>query len=211
MKIAGIDEAGKGPVIGPLVVCGYAINEEKLEKLRELSVKDSKKLSPKKRESIAEKLMEIGECELIVIHPERLNDMMCRTTINEILFTSYEEIIERLNPDICYVDSPDVKPERLEKRLSKGGLKVIARHKADERYEIVASASIIAKVVRDREIEKLKKIYGDFGSGYSSDPRTIDFLTKYLKKNGEFPDCVRKKWKTLSKIRGSQKSIDDFI
>jgi ribonuclease HII len=208
-RIVGIDEAGKGPVIGPLVVCGFAISREDLEDLIKLGIRDSKKLSKNKRKELSGLLSKKGECEIIMIQPEDLDKLMSKKTINEILYESYEELIDKLKPEIVYVDSPDVKPDRLKKRLEKKGIEVIAEHKADEKYPVVAAASIIAKVARDKEVEKLKKIFGDFGSGYASDGKTREFLKNYLEKNGCFPSCVRKSWKTLDRI--AQKSLGDYL
>jgi ribonuclease HII len=208
MKIAGIDEAGKGPVIGPLVVCGFALKKEMLEELKKLGVRDSKRLSKGKRDELFDLLLKLGECEIVVIHPDELDRLMEEKTINEVLFESFGRIIAKLKPELAYIDSPDVKPERLREKLESRDVVIISEHKADEKYPIVAAASIIAKVVRDDEIEKLKKAYGDFGSGYASDERTREFLRGYLERNGCFPPCVRKSWKTLKKI--AQRSLDEF-
>ncbi len=207
-RIVGIDEAGKGPVIGPLIVCGFAINSDKLGELKNLDVRDSKRISKKKREGIAKKLRTLGDYEIIKINPNELDSLMKEKSINEILYECYERIIDCLKPGKFFVDSPDVIPERLEKRLRKKGVEVVAEHKADEKYAVVSAASILAKVERDAEIDKLKKVFGDFGSGYASDRKTRDFLKEFLEKNGGFPECVRKSWKTLGKI--SQRSLEDF-
>jgi len=207
-KIAGIDEAGKGPVIGPLVICGFAVSDDKLEELVQFGIKDSKKLSKNRREELLNSLLRNGECEIVVIHPDELDRQLAKKTINEVLYESFERIIDRLKPEVAYIDSPDVKPDRLKERLEKKGIKVISEHKADEKYPVVAAASIIAKVTRDREIEKLKEIYGDFGSGYASDEKTRKFLKTYLERNGCFPPCVRKSWKTIGRI--AQRSLGEF-
>jgi ribonuclease HII len=200
---AGIDEAGKGCVIGPLVVAGVACESE--DYLRSIGVKDSKKLSQKKREELAEKIRRVAKIEVIKIPADELDEMMECKTINEILKESYSEIIKRLKPEIALVDSPDVKPERLASQLREmTGIEVVAEHKADEKFPIVSSASIIAKVERDKEVEILRRKYGDFGSGYASDPKTI----AYLKQLKEIPPFVRRKWKTVERL--SQKSIEDF-
>ncbi len=207
MMLAGIDEAGKGSVIGPLVVCGLKCKEEEVEKLRELGVRDSKKLQRKKRDAIAKSLIKLFEYELFVLNADELNRRMERETINEILKECYSEIIKKLNADVIYVDSFDVKPERLGRELEKiTSKRVIAMHRG-ERKEIVAAASIIAKHWRDRIIKGLKKEYGDFGSGYPSDKKTVQWLRENLNKI-ENLDIVRKKWKTLKRI--NQKTLSDF-
>uniref|UniRef100_A0A7J2TGQ5 Ribonuclease HII n=1 Tax=Archaeoglobus fulgidus TaxID=2234 RepID=A0A7J2TGQ5_ARCFL len=201
--IAGIDEAGKGCVIGPLVVAGVACDCE--DYLRSIGVKDSKKLSKKRREELAERIRRVARVEVLKISAEELNSLMEEKNLNEILIDAYEEIIRKLKPSIAFIDSP-IKPEKLVSRLkSSTGVEIIAEYRADEKYVIVSSASIIAKVERDWEVEKLKEKFGDFGSGYASDARTIE----YLKNLGEYPFFVRKKWKTLKKI--GQKKLEDFF
>lgn len=201
---AGIDEAGKGCVIGPLVVAGVACDCE--EYLREIGVRDSKKLTQKKREELAEKIREVARVEVIKISAEKLNELMEVKNLNEILRDAYVELILKLSPSFVYVDSPDVNPERLSKYLrDRTGVEVLAEHRADEKYVLVSSASIIAKVEREEEIRKLKKEIGDFGSGYPSDPRTISFL----KSQSPLPSFVRKKWKTLKRV--AQRELSDFV
>ncbi len=207
MRIAGIDEAGKGPVIGPLVVCGVACSGNMIKKLSEIGVRDSKKLTSDKRKKIAEKLKKMLDWEVVVIHANELDRMMGGKTVNEILKDCCVQIISKLDPDVVYVDSFDVRPERLAGELEKlTGKKVIAKHRAEEE-PIVAAASIIAKHTRDDIIEQLKEKYGNFGSGYASDAITRRWLEKKLM-SGKIPDIVRKKWKTLDRIK--QKSLWDY-
>ncbi len=212
-KIAGVDEAGKGPVIGPMVVCGVAGSGETFERLKEIGVKDSKKLERKRREQLYEVIVESCDVEIRVIEAEELNAMMEKQTINEILYRTYSEIISALKPDIAYVDSSDVNSDRLGRRLSdETGVKCIAMHKADSKRVEVAAASIVAKVIRDRRIEEIKKELGDFGSGYAADPRTVEFLKNYYREKGCFPEHIRVKWKTLDRIveEVSQRKLFEF-
>ena len=207
MRIAGIDEAGKGPVIGPLIVCGVACDKRILKKLSELGVRDSKKLSKSKRREVAEVLKKVLDYEIVVIQPSVLDRMMEKRTINEILKETCVSIIRKLKPDVAFVDSFDVKPERLKFELeSLTGCKVVAMH-GGEKELIVASASIIAKHTRDELIERLKEGYGDFGSGYASDERTRRWLEGRLRQ-GEVPDIVRKRWKTVENLK--QKGLFEF-
>ena len=210
-RVAGIDEAGKGPVIGPLVVCGVCCDEEKLVELERIGVRDSKKLSRKRREELAKEIAKFCKCHVLKLTPEKLDRLMEKKTINEILTDCYTEIIEELNPDVVFVDSPDVIPERLAESLKRRtGKDVKAMHRADELKPIVSAASIVAKVERDREVDKIKEELGvDFGSGYASDRRTISFLKSYFKEHGRFPPHVRKSWKTLDRI--CQQSLDEFF
>lgn len=203
---AGIDEAGKGCVIGPLVVAGVAADREDI--LDGLGIKDSKKLSHKRRVEIAGEIRKRCKIEVLKIDADKLDKLMQRKTINEILKECYAELIRRLKPEVAYVDSPDVIPERLAKELEElTSVRVIAEHKADERYLLVAAASIVAKVEREEEIERLREKFGDFGSGYASDPKTREVLKAWIEK-GRIPSCVRKRWKTVSNLR--QQTLEDF-
>ncbi len=205
MRIAGIDEAGKGPVIGPMIVCGVLCDESEVKKLEELGVKDSKKLSPERRRELATKIKEFCKYHLIEVTPEEID----RNNINDLLRNCYVEIIEKLDPDLVVVDSPDVKPERLKEFIeNRTGKKVIAKHKADEEFVVVSAASIIAKVERDERIEMLKEEYGDFGSGYASDPKTRKALRRWILE-GRIPPIVRKRWRTVGRL--SQRSLEEFI
>ena len=201
--IAGIDEAGKGCVIGPLVVCGFACEESEIPLLREIGVKDSKKIRKKRREDIAKELMERFNYKTIVIDAKEINRRMETETINEILRDCCLRLVRDIDAEIFYVDSFDVNPNRLSKWLEeRTSKKVFAVHKG-ERYEVVAAASIIAKYERDRIIERLKEEFGDFGSGYPADKKTVEWL-----KRNPHSEIVRRKWKTLSKIR--QKRLSDY-
>ncbi len=205
MRVAGIDEAGKGPVIGPMIVCGVVCEDSELEKLERLGVKDSKKLRPERRKELAEEIKKICEVCLIKITPEEIDRS---ENINDLLRESYIRIVERLDPDLVIVDSPDVKPERLGEFLRRmTGKDVVSKHRADEEYVIVAAASIVAKVERDAEVDRLKMEYGDFGSGYASDPKTISSLKEWIR-SGRIPPIVRKRWRTIDRL--SQQSLDEF-
>ncbi len=199
--IAGVDEAGKGPVIGPLVVCGVLCEEETVDLLRNIGVKDSKRLDRSKREELYHTIKSLCSVKVLKISVEDLNHLMERMSINQILKKAYVEVIKALKPKVVYIDCPDVNVERFKHEIEeRTGVEVLASHKADEIYPIVSAASIVAKVERDYEIERLKKVYGDFGSGYPSDRKTIEFLRNYLKEHGSLPPIVRKKWKTLRKL-----------
>jgi ribonuclease HII len=207
-RIAGIDEAGKGCVIGPLVVAGVCLEQVNEGKLRKMGVRDSKKIPHQRRIELADKIRRVARVEVVKVDAEKLDEMMKHKTINEILKDCFAELILNLRPDVVFVDSPDVIPDRLATELEKiTGCRVVAEHRADEKYIVVSAASIIAKVEREKEIEKIKEIAGDFGSGYASDPLTREFLRK-LVSQGKLPGYVRKRWKTVSNL--SQQSLEDF-
>ncbi|MGD2072180.1 MAG: ribonuclease HII [Candidatus Thorarchaeota archaeon] len=206
--IAGIDEAGRGPMIGPLVVCGVLIENKVIEKLQKIGVKDSKALTSKKREILSSEIQKYASGIAIQsISAHQIDQTRRRgTSLNEIEVNLFSEIVMKLRPAIVYLDAADVIAERFgdnvgeRSGLLNEGCKFISEHKADEKYTIVAAASIIAKVKRDRIIKRYHEIYGDFGSGYPSDPKTIKFVRNHAMKGGELPDIVRKSWESVSRI-----------
>lgn len=210
MKLGGIDEAGRGPVIGPLVIAAVVIDEKNLSKLEALGVRDSKKLTPKRREKLFNEIIELLDDYVIIeLSPEQIDGRI--GTMNEFEVENFIKALNSLKvkPDIVYIDAADVKEERFGEIIGKRlnfSPKIIAEHKADAKYLPVSAASILAKVTRDRAIEKLKEQYGEIGSGYPSDPRTIKLLEEYYKEHGEFPPIVRKSWRTLKKIEEKLKS-----
>lgn len=210
MKLGGIDEAGRGPVIGPLVIAAVVFDEKNLSKLEALGVKDSKKLTPERREKLFNEIIALLDDYVIIeLSPEQIDER--RGTMNEFEVENFIKALNSLKvkPDIVYIDAADVKEERFGEIIGKRlnfSPKIIAEHKADAKYLPVSAASILAKVTRDRAIEKLKEQYGEIGSGYPSDPRTRKFLEDYYKEHGEFPPMVRRSWKTLKKIEENLKA-----
>jgi len=210
--ICGVDEAGKGPVIGPLVVAAVMVENLKLSD--DLGFKDSKLLTPKKRKELAKMIKEKFAYTVEIIEPKIIDEYTKRNKLNQLNREAFERVISKLNPNIAYVDAADVNEERFGKMI-KLGLKnsndtdVISMHKADTKISIVAAASIIAKETREKEIEKIKKEIGDFGSGYPSDKRTIKFLKAFYGDNSKWPSGTRKSWKTLQRIR-PVKTLNDF-
>jgi len=202
MKLIGIDEAGRGSVIGPLVVCGVVVEEERLKYLERLKLKDSKKISPKRRVVLSRKIKKIAECHPIHISAADIDLLRSKdVNLNEIEKIAMRKIIGDSKPDVSFIDCIDVKPERFRNEIEKfqDNLKVVAEHGADDKYAIVSAASIVAKVERDMEITKLRKKFSEIGSGYPSDPKTISFL-KNIPYN-ELPDFVRRSWSTVERTR----------
>ena len=217
--ICGVDEAGRGPVIGPLVVAGVNFNNDL--KLIEFKVRDSKKLTPKRREILAVKIKQ--NCisyEILVIPAKDIDDMRKVMTLNEIEVNAFSKIIKKLKPDICYVDSADVNEKRFKDDiLANLSFKpyIVSKHKADDIYPVVSAASIIAKTKRDEEIRNIaieleKKLNLPMGSGYPADPITQKFLRKWLDRHKSLPPHVRRSWQTTRNIlkEKSIKKIDDF-
>ena len=208
MKILGLDEAGRGPVIGPMVIAGVLVRRKNIVYLNSLGVRDSKLLSPNAREKLADSIRQIADKIMIIeISPEEIDQRFAlRKTLNTLEAEYMAKLIAYLKPDRVYVDAADVKAERFTKTIKSflpdlmKKIRITSEHKADKTYPIVSAASIIAKVRRDKIVAELKKIYGDFGTGYPSDKRTIRFLENYVKKYRKLPGCVRKTWLTARKI-----------
>jgi ribonuclease HII len=202
MQICGIDDAGRGSILGPLVIAGITLNKKNLRKLSSLGVKDSKKLSPQLRESLYKEIIAIADDYYIAKIPPRLIDASVKKHCLNGLEAKYmAKVVSKLNPDTSYVDSCDVNPKRFGKEISQlsGNHKIKSYHHADSRFVIVSAASILAKVTRDKAIAKLRKDH-NLGSGYPSDSVTVKFVTKFYKKNHKMPNFVRKSWKPVQKI-----------
>ena len=178
--ILGIDEAGRGPVIGHMVMCGYLIKEKSAGQLKKIGVADSKQLSPKQREFLFNHVKKLAD-DLIVfsISAKEIDSLRTESNLNKLEISRMQQMIELLQPDKVIIDAPESNEEKFRKKI-KSGIKtkaeIVAENFADKNHIQVAAASIIAKVTRDREIENLHKKHGFFGSGYTSDPRTIAFL-----------------------------------
>jgi ribonuclease HII len=202
MLVAGVDEAGRGCVIGPLVVAGVALQRDDLPRLAELGVKDSKLLTPKKREELYPEILRLTQSHTIKVPPNEIDKAVFSARrlhkLNRLEAQTMAAVINALKPDEAYVDAADVVENRFKLHIRERletKTRIISRHKADRIYPVVSAASIIAKVERDREIASLRLEFGDFGSGYLTDERTMNFLKQLLCKNGDYPACVRKSWK----------------
>ncbi len=204
MDILGIDEAGRGSVLGPMVIAGVIV-PEKMEKILErMGVKDSKRLTPNRRTILSRKLKKMFEYEIVVITAREIDELRANgVNLNEIEKNAMESIIIKLKPEKAIVDAVDVKAERFQDNLRKDtGFNVFAEHKADDKYIEVSAASIIAKAERDAQIAEINKEFiksGGIGSGYPSDPTTKKFLTNYT--YDEMPDFVRRSWATVAKMK----------
>jgi ribonuclease HII len=209
MLIAGVDEAGRGCVIGPLVIAGILLKSESLPYLSELGVRDSKLLTPKRRESLYIEILKLTEKHFIIKVPPAQIDKFVRSDrklhkLNRLEAQTMAKIIDVLKPHEAYVDAADVLENRFGDHIEeclRNRIKIISEHKADQTYPIVSAASIIAKVERDQEIAKLTLKYGDFGSGYLTEEKTICFLKRLLDRYGDYPSCVRKSWEPAKRTK----------
>ncbi len=204
MDILGIDEAGRGSVLGPLVIAGVVVPDKMEKVLERMGVKDSKRLAPHRRTILSRKLKKMFDYEIVVISAREIDEMRAEgINLNEIEKNAMESILLKIKPEKAIVDAVDVKAERFQDNLCKDtGVNVIAEHKADDKYIEVSAASIIAKAERDSQIAEINKEFiktGGIGSGYPSDPKTKEFLTNYT--YDEMPDFVRRSWATVAKMK----------
>jgi ribonuclease HII len=212
MLVAGVDEAGRGCVIGPLVVAGVMFKAENLPSLIELGVKDSKLLTAKKREALYPEIIRLTEkYQTIKVLPYQIDKAVESARrlhkLNRLEAQTMAQVIEALKPDEAYVDAADTVEYRFGNHIReclKIKTRIISKHKADMIFPVVSAASIIAKVERDREIASLKVEYGDFGSGYLTDGKTMSFLRQLLEKNDDYPSFVRKSWKPAKRAKNEK-------
>ncbi len=218
--IAGVDEAGRGPVLGPLVIAALAFSEDTIQKLEWLGVKDSKQLSSSAREELFERIHEVvHDFRIEVIEPDAIDLSLqdSGTNLNWLEADTAARMISELNPNIAIIDCPSPNipayTAYFKKRLSAAAAKntkLIIEHKADVNHIVVSAASVIAKVLRDRNVDHLKNEIGiDFGSGYMSDPKTQAFLEKYYK---EYAHLFRKNWQSYKDVeeKNKQKKLGEF-
>lgn len=215
----GIDEAGRGPVIGPLVLGCVSLDERGAEKLKRLGVRDSKKMSPSRREALEPEIKRVSvEWSLVKLSPSDIDRLRKKMSLNVLEAIKTAELIVSLKkkPTKIFVDATDNVAEDYQKKIISHIQKIntkydvpefVCEHKADDRYIPVSAASVIAKVERDRDIEALRSIYGEIGSGYPSDEVTQKFI-RGLVKDGNLPPFVRRSWETVDKSK--QSTLTDF-
>ena len=219
MLVAGVDEAGRGCVIGPLVVAGVMVKAENLTALTELGVKDSKLLTANKREEFYPEIIRLAEkYQTIKVLPYQIDKVVESGRklhkLNRLEAQTMAQIIEALKPDEAYVDAADTVEHRFGNQIKEClniKTKIISKHKADKIFPVVSAASIIAKVERDREIANLRAEYGDFGSGYLTDGKTMNFLRQLLEENDDYPSFVRKSWKPAKKAKNEKGTLQKTL
>ncbi|MBS3104852.1 ribonuclease HII [Candidatus Woesearchaeota archaeon] len=199
-------------------MCGFQIEEKQETQLRKIKVKDSKLLTREEREGLYTKILKIShKYKLIIINPQEIDKAVRGhdgLNLNWLEADKSAEILDNLNPNKAIIDAPGNNIEKyrvyLLKKLKNKDIKLVLEHKADLNHPVVSAASILAKVTRDTEIELLKKELGiDFGSGYMTDPKTVEFL----KNNYEnYPEIFRKSWFPYQNLvnKKFQKSLSDF-
>ena len=203
--VLGLDEAGRGSLLGPLVVGGFLVSEQRTERLRELGVRDSKQLSAARREEVYRFLAREGRRFSIALPPTRIDAFVRHGRLNELEARAFGRLVRRSGAHRVIVDACDPVAERFGRAIrtwSGASVPIVAEHRADETYPVVAAASIVAKVRRDRAIQRLRDALGpSLGSGYPSDPRTVAFVRELLLDGRPAPDWVRRSWRTMARVK----------
>ncbi len=211
----GIDEAGRGPVIGSLFVAGVCATQSQIQALSQLGVTDSKMLSAKKRVALYDKIINIvSSYHIIEITPAQIdNRVLLQKSLTDLELDATITIVQKVQPDSIIIDCPSANKESykqifLQKSHFQG--EVTVEFKADLNHTVVGAASILAKVSRDKSIDELKeKLQINCGSGYPSDPYTQEFLKTYY---DTYPEIFRKSWESYKTIlsQNTQRRLDGF-
>lgn len=213
--LAGVDEAGRGPVLGPLVVAAVLVDAD--APLRKLGVKDSKLLAPKKRETLDVAIREVARrVEVAVITADDLNRRMPKTNLNKIEAWAFAGLLRRLQPKEAVLDACDVNAARFGRSVAAkarlASCVIRSEHEADKNHPVVAAASIVAKVERDRLMAAISAEAGeDCGSGYAHDATTVAFLKAFVARTGKLPAFARREWETAKRlVPAATATLGDF-
>lgn len=201
--ICGVDEAGRGSVMGSLVVGAVFVEDD--SELIDIGVRDSKKLTPKRREAMYDRIIEVADDWTVVIATaEQIDEQRKEISLNEIELRMFAEGARHAPCATIYADCPDVNADSFTTRLSNlvgHDVGIIAKHKADDTYPVVSAASIVAKVTRDRIMDDIRREFDvPIGSGYPSDHYTMDFIRDWIETNREAPAHVRCSWEPVRQM-----------
>ncbi|WP_115864822.1 ribonuclease HII [Halorussus litoreus] len=222
--VFGVDEAGKGPVLGSMFAAAVRVADPAT---LPAGIDDSKNVAPARRTELAAALREddrvtVGVAEIPVARIDGDSDM------NSLTVAAHAEALsEVVESEECgvegLVDAGDTSESRFARRVAdraSAAVDLTAEHGADEAYAVVGAASVVAKVARDAHVESLAEEYrerygeafGDLGSGYPSDPNTREFLESFVAEFGELPDCARRSWSTCDDVLAAQEQsgLGDF-
>ena len=219
MLVLGIDEAGRGPVLGSMFIAGALIDENHDHALKNDGVKDSKLVTPANRTRLAKKIRQIAkEIHFVEITAREIDEKRKVMSLNELEALKIAELIEsfKKKPEKIIIDAPDPDASNFTRRIKKytslKDMQVVSEHKADVHYAPVSAASIIAKTERDKSIRALERKHKvKLGTGYSHDARAIAFLEECSKRDS-WPDFVRHSWETSRRVKNAkfQKKIFEF-
>jgi len=186
-------------------VAGICVSKKSISEMIKKGIKDSKLLTPKKRQILFGHVVSIAESICICrINIAEIDFHVFKNNLNTLEAEAMAITISNMKSDKTYVDSCDVNPSRYQRTISsflkRNSTKLISMHHADKLNVVVAGASIIAKVIRDSEITKIRVKYGDIGSGYPSDKKTIEFVRQWFRQKNEIPPFARRSWRPAQMI-----------
>lgn len=200
-SVAGVDEAGRGSILGPLVIAGISVAPSRISELTRLGIRDSKTLTPKARESLFKEIVELADSLGVVkFESHEVDRYVFLNGLNELEALGMATVIDSIQADTFYIDACDVNLDRFRCSIQKYMLStpsIYCLHHADTLNIVVSAASILAKITRDEEIEKIRKVYHNIGSGYPSDEKTMHFIKKWIKLHESSPIFARKSWRPL--------------
>lgn len=207
----GVDEAGKGPVLGSMFAAAVRAPPEALPD----GIDDSKRLAATRREEIAAQLR--GDDRIAVGVVEVAPGRIDSANMNDLTVAAHADAVAAVARagDFGLCDAADVDADRFATRVADSleiAVEIDAVHGADASSDLVGAASIIAKSERESHVETLRERFGEVGSGYPSDPTTRSFLRRYLDEHGEFPPPTRQSWSTCASVRAEleQSGLGDF-
>jgi ribonuclease HII len=205
MRLVGVDEAGRGSFVGPLVVGAFAIDDSDLDSVRLAGARDSKELSPGAREEVYARLQRLGDLASVALSPRTVDRAVRTNGLNDLEAAAFGSVIRTLGGEEARVDACDTDPARFGRRVSAragGRTRIISNHHADRDDPLVGAASIVAKVRRDRALARLRATLGEgIGSGYPSDTQTIEFVRAHLLHAEGTPTWLRVSWSTMLRVK----------
>jgi len=215
--VLGLDEAGRGSVLGPLVVGGFCCTESELPAVVAAGACDSKRLAAARRADVYGRLGRLGERRSISLSPRTIDRFVAGGRLNELELTAFARLVRTVRPDTVIVDACDPNADRFGRRLAEEsgtGAAIVSRHKADRDFPIVGAASIVAKVRRDAALASLRTaVAEELGSGYPSDPATRACVERYARDGGRIPAWMRRSWETVQSVKRARpaRTLDQYV
>lgn len=201
MLIGGVDEAGRGSILGPLVVAGVSVRRSRLDRLKEMGVRDSKLLTPQARARLVDEIKSVADrYHVHTIDITEIDSNVLLKGLNRLEAKAMAHVITHIKADEVFVDCCDTNPDRYRDHIAshlEKSPRIHSMHHADRINVAVSAASILAKVARDSEIQKLRKKHRNIGSGYPSDEKTMLFIRNWVARKKCAPVFARKSWKPM--------------
>ncbi len=224
MYYVGVDEAGRGSLIGEMIVGVAAVKVDMLGYLEDLGVRDSKELSPISRERIYLEVSRLVPFVVVPVKPREIDSDNLGVVTKRAIIKGLRVLSRRIDPfQVKRIAIDRFGKERdirlAIRRLGYTRADIVIEEKADRKYLEVSLASIIAKYVRDKRVNVINKMFGLTGSGYPSDEDTINSLASLLSRSSidRLNGYIRLSWSTLEKLgvkplsKRKTRSLDEFF